>query len=205
MLKLRRNFIGIFSCIVLAGCVGAPLVVDVSDSIYRGASPNRTPAHRISTLTIVNNAGDGKMVNTTLGSDSIIPILPHTPTRATVEQDIKRYLEEHLLTDSSAKRSLRVTISKADSYWVWGSAAKIPFVGLALVASDTEIGMNLKVLIEIEDSGKVVSSYLYDEKIVIQDKATDQEAISASYRKLVGTYRKKFFGELDSQFINRYF
>ncbi len=205
MPKLRRNLVGILSCLVLAGCAGTPLVVDVSDSIYRGATPIRSAEHHISALTIVNKADDGKVVNTTLGSDSIFPIKPETPTRVTVEQDIKRYLGEQLVTDHSAKRSVYVTISKADAYWVWGSAAKMPFVGLALAGANTDIGMNLKVLIEIEDSGRVISSYQFDENIVIQDKATDQGAIAASYRKLIETYRKKFFQELDTRFINRYF
>lgn len=205
MLKLPRNLVGILSCLVLAGCAGTPLVVDVSDSIYRGATPTHSAAHRISAIAIINKADDGKMVNTTLGSDSVFPIKPETPTRVLVEQDIKRYLEEHLVADPSAKRSLFVTISKADAYWVWGSAAKLPFVGLALAGANTDIGMNLKVLIEIEDSGKVISSYQFDENIVIKDKATDQEAIAASYRKLIETYRMKFFGELDIRFINRYF
>ena len=205
--NLSRNLIGIFSCLVLAGCAAPrpPFIVDVSDSIYRGASPNRSLAHHISTLTIINKADDGTFVDTAFTSDSICPIKPQTRTRDTVEQDIKRYLEDQLLIDHSAKLALRVTIYKADSYFVITSARKTPFVGLATHSSDTDIGMNLKVLIEIEDSGKVVKSYLYDEKIVIYGKYADYDDIAASYRKLIDKYRKIFFGELDNQFINRYF
>lgn len=195
MFQTNSNLVGLFFCFILAGCAGTPLVVDVSDSIYRGASPTHSPAHRISALVIVNNADDGKVINTSMTSDAgdSIPIKLQTPTRVTVEQDIKRYLEKHLLVDHSAKRSLRVTISKADSYWVLGSAEKAsPLLALTLAASDREIGMNLRVLFEIEDSGKVVSSYLYEDKIVIQDKATDEQAVSTSYRKLISAYREKF-------------
>ena len=88
---------------------------------------------------------------------------------------------------------------------MWGGAAKLPFVGIARAAADYDIGMNLKVLMEIEDSGKVVSSYLFDEKILIRDKVTDQAAMAETYRNLVNAYRIKFFWELDRNFVNRYF
>ena len=188
----------------IAGCASKPFIVDVSDSVYRSKFFDRSSAHRISALTITNSADDGKTINAVL-EPSFFPIKPQTPTRVTVEDDLKLYFGEHLSIDPSAKRSLHIKIEKADSYWVWGGVSKIPLVGLFTVNANTDIGLNLKVLIEIEDLGKVVLSYLYDEQIIITGKATTPKVIAESYQKLIRTYRETFFGELDRQFINRYF
>lgn len=189
----------------LGGCANAPLNIDVSDSIYTGSNPVRSIVHSISSIVFVNKATDGKMVNTTLGSDSVFPIVPLVPTKATVEDDVRRYFDRHLVINSDSVRSIKVSILKADSYWVWSSAAKIPFVGILFVDADTDFGINLKVLIEIEQAGKVISSYLFDEKIVIQAKSTTEEKIKDSYKALISNYRETFFGHLDLNFINRYF
>jgi len=200
-----RLLLAIAMLLQLIGCATAPPVIDLSESVFKAGIENQSERKQIGTLKIINKADDGKFVNTILGSDTIFPIKPAVTTKETVEQDLKRFFDGALRIDKTADQDLTVTISKADSYWIWGGAAKIPFIGLALVNADTEFGVNLRILFEIEIKGKVTASYLFDEKITIQDKAATQEAIIQSYKRLIAEYRKRLFDELEARFVGRYF
>lgn len=200
-----RLLLAIATSLLVCGCASTPPVIDLSESVFKAGSINQSERKQIGTLRIINRADDGKVVNTILGSDSIFPIKPATTTKETVEQDLKRFFESVFSTDKTTAQDITVTISKADSYWVWGGGAKVPFFGLFMVNADTEFGINLRVLFEIEQKGKVTASYLFDEKITIQDKAATQEAIIQSYQKLIAEYRKRLFGELETRFVGRYF
>jgi len=201
---MRTPFV-ILVVVVMAGCARTPIQVDVSENVYRSVETSNSTDRQIAELIIVNKAGPGRKQNTALGSDSVFPIETAPATVVTVEEDVRRYFSEHFSIDPTAKQSVRVTISDADAYWVLTSVDKIPFVGLFTSWNDTEFGLNLRVLIEIEEGGKVVSSYLYDETTTTEDKATTKEAIRNSYQNLIGAYRVQFFGELSNDFINRYF
>ena len=122
-----------------------------------------------------------------------------------MEEDLKRYFGQKIAIDKNSNRSLTINILKADTYWVWTSAQKLPYIGIAFAAGGTDIGMNLKVLIELEENGKVVSNYLFDEKIVIKDDALTEEALKKSYARLIATYRQKFFREIEGTYLRRYF
>lgn len=192
--------------IALSGCASAPpRAIDLSQSIYRVSTESVASRKAVSRIEIRNTADDGKLINTMLGSDTFSPIKPATTTKQTVESDLHSFFSLALRPDAASTRSLVITISKADSYWVWGGVAKVPFFGLLVVGADTEIGMNIKVLFEVEEGGKVISTYLFDEKISIQDQASTGDAIAVSYQRLIATYRKKFFDELDARFVSRYF
>ena len=200
-----RLLLIVAASLLVCGCASAPPVIDLSESVFKAGSVKHSERKNIGTLKIINKADDGKFVNTILGSDSVFPIKPATTTKETVEQDLNRFFDNVLNIDKTSDQSLTVTVSKADSYWVWGGADKLPIIGIFTANSDREFGLNLRVLFEIEQKGKVTASYLFDEKITVQDKATTQEAIIQSYRKLIAEYRKRFFGEIETSFVGRYF
>ncbi len=186
--------------ILVSSCAAPPMQVNLPSF-----SPSLTSeVIELSNIEIVNKANDGELVNTTVFNNSILPLHLATTTKETVENDIQEYLKKHTRINKSAERSLRVIITRADSYWVWSSADKIPFVGLLLIGTDSEFGINLRVVFEIEQKGKVVSSYWFDKKITIESVSATEETIKESYKKLITEYRKVFFDELNSSFINRY-
>lgn len=200
-----RLFLVVFIALLVGGCAAQPLRIDLSNSVYEVTSENHTEQKRIGNLTIINSADDGEFVNTILGSDTIFPIKPETTTKETVEQDLRKFFDNTLNIGGTADQDLTITISKADAYSIWGGAAKIPILGLAFVNADTEFGMNLRVLFEIEKEGKVVSTYMFDEKITIQGKASTINAVALSYQRLIAEYRRRFLGEIESRFVSRYF
>lgn len=200
---MKKNLLLSLLFIGLSGCAAQPLKVDVSQTIYDARVPSMAKP-KVSEITLINKADDGEMVNTALGSDSVFPIKTEKATKETVEKDLRRYLHERTARSSEAKKSLRVVIHKADSYWVWSSAAKAPIFGLAFIGADTDFGLNLRISFEVEEGGKVISTYWFDDVITIQAKSTTQEAIKKSYKELVGEYRKTLFGDLDSEFVGRY-
>ena len=189
---------------MVCGCANPNRVIDVSNSIYKTSTNTQANLKKIRSINIINKAHDGKMDNPILDK-SIIPIKPATTTKETVEQDIKRFLEESFAIEKSEQTDITVTIQKADSYYVVGTSKKIPYVNLITVFFDTEFGLNLRVLFEIENKGKVLSSYLFDENITAEGKIAFERDIDQSYQKLIAAYRKHFFSELETRFINRYF
>lgn len=206
-LFMKKDFyltLSIAILLMVCGCANPHRVIDVSDSVYKTSADNKADQKIIRIINIINKADDGKVDNPLFGK-SIIPIKPATTTKETVEQDIKRFLEESFVIDKSAPTDITVTIQKADSYYVIGSSEKIPYVNLFTIFTDTEIGLNLRVLFEIENKGKVVSSYLFEENITTEGKIAVEEHINQSYKNLIATYRKRFFSELETRFINRYF
>jgi hypothetical protein len=190
--------------LLLSACAHSPPVIDVSDSIYKSNSAIDISKKEISSINFRITADDGTYVKGGIGSDTLFPIRPATTTKQTVESDLRRFFSSVTSAKSSAPRSMTVTIGKADSYWTMSAAANTPILGLALVGSDTDFGMNVRILIEIEESGKVIASYIFDEKIIIQGKSTNGEAIRESYKVLVAAYRKRLFSELESRFVPRY-
>ncbi len=194
----------VIASLLVCGCASAPPVIDLSESAFKVSSLRKSERKKIGSLKIINKANDGQLVNTMLGSDSFFPIKPATATKETVEQDLKRFFDDVINIDKTSEQSLTVTISKADAYWVLGGADKLPIIGLFTANSDREFGLNLRVLFEVEQKGKVTASYLFDEKITVQDKAATQEAITHSYQKLIAEYRKRFFGEIETRFVGRY-
>jgi hypothetical protein len=204
--------IGSFSAIIysiilsifLSSCINQHRPIDVSDSIYKSPSDNQTIKKQIRNINIINKADDGKKVHPLIDA-SYIPITPATTTKETVEQDIKRFLEENFISEKTGPTDITVTIQKADSYYIINSVKKIPYVNLITVFGDADFGMNLRVLFEVENKGKVVSSYLFDDQIITQGKIATEEGINQGYKKLISEYRKKFITELETRFINRYF
>lgn len=185
---------------LLTGCSQKALEIDVSESMYR---PTKISKIDINSLNITNKAEGGKFINTLLFSDTIIPIEPNAPTDELVENDIKTFFSNYQLTKDS-KKVLNVYITNADAYVVWGGAQKIPIVGLLFVAADTDYVMNLRVIFEIEENGKVLNSYQFNDKIKIRHSAAVENSIVEGYQLLIEAYRQKLFNELENRFVHRY-
>jgi hypothetical protein len=195
----------ILAVISLSGCANTPMSVDLSQSEHLLQRKSKQDKASVSNVVITNKAEKTKLVNTPLGSDTLFPFNTDVETRQTVEADIRRFFDVTLDKNQKSSRSLAITINKVDGYWVWGGASKIPFVGLFTVGADTDFVVSLRVLFEIEEGGKVISSYLFDDKFVIQGSAATEDVIKENYQRLIAEYRNKFFSELDDRFVARYF
>lgn len=182
------------------GCANKSMNIDVSDSKYK---IKEKLVIDIKDLIIENKAQNGEMKNTMLGSDTTIPIVPKVPTKETVENDIKNYFQAMEKLQSSDK-TLKITIKKADSYWTWSDVQKLPIFGLLAVGQNVTYGLNLKVLFEVEENGKVIKSYIFDDTIKVKNPNATKEDIIAGYKKLISKYREIFFNEIHNQFTKRY-
>ncbi|MCD8545168.1 MAG: hypothetical protein LRY52_10110 [Sulfurospirillum cavolei] len=65
-------------------------------------------------------------------------------------------------------------------------------------------GLNIKVLFEVEEDGKVIKSYTFNDTIKIKNGNATQDDIMAGYKKLISHYREVFFNEIHNQFTKRY-
>lgn len=199
-----RSLATILAALLVSACSSTPLVVDLPAYAYHASPETKLARKAIANIDIRSTADDGNSVYGGLGADTSVQLKPAVPTKQTVELDLRQFFAEVLSTDKASTRSITATIRRAESYWIWSAAAKTPILGLAFANADTEFGMNVRVSIEVEEGGKVISSYLFDEKITIQDKAATREAIQASYKRLVAEYRKRLYAELEVRFLQRY-
>lgn len=195
--------VGLAAMLLLGGCTPSLLQADLSGSAYRSEASRGWQKKPIAALKVINNASDGKM-QYGLIEDTAVPLKLATPTRVTVENDVRDFFAESAAIDGASNINLVITIARADSYWISTGVSKIPIIGLAAVAADTEFGMNLRILFEVEEAGKVRASYLFDEKVTINDQAMTRETIALAYQKLVAEYRKRLFSELEGRFVQRY-
>lgn len=199
---MKTLWIVLLATVLCAACSPVRPNVDLSDSAYKATASKTSTSRKISNLDIRSTAEEGQIVRSF--PDTYIPIKTAITTSKTVEADLKQFFADVTTADPSASRSLAITITKADCYWLYGGAMVIPVVGLFAVGADTDFGMNLRVLIEVEENGKVVSTYTVEEKIIIQGKATTRDSIDESYKKLMAEYRKRVFTELETRFVKRY-
>lgn len=199
------RYLHLILAVFLVGCANTPMSVDLSQSEHLLQSRSSQSKATVSNVSITNKAEKTKLVNTPLGSDTFFPFNTDIEIRKTVEADIRNFFDQALDKSQKTSRSLVVTIYKADGYWVWGGASKIPFVGLFTVNAETDYVVSLRVLFEIEEDEKVTSSYLVDDKFVIQGSAAAEDVIKENYQRLIAEYRKIFFNDLDNRFVARYF
>jgi hypothetical protein len=187
--------------VALVGCAAQPLKVDVQSSI--GSQTKLAPIARVSAIQFVNKATDPVLVNQLL-DDSYIPIKTDPPTKLTVEDDVRRMLEKVLAIDPNASTVLNIKIQQAEAFWVYGIADRIPFVGIATAGAEREFLMNVKFSIEIENSGKVKSTYFLDERYSMQGSAALPSDVKLSYERLITKYRRELEHSLQSDFVARY-
>ncbi|MBL8429108.1 MAG: hypothetical protein JNJ95_04350 [Dechloromonas sp.] len=202
MAKLKVVLLTGLLALLTTACSPVRPNIDLSDSAYIASASTKSDSRKISNLDIRSTADEGEIVR--LFPETYIPIKTVITTSKTVEADLKKFFDDVTSVDPSASRSLAITITKADCYWLYGGAMAIPFVGLLAVGADTDFGMNLRFLIEVEENGRVISTYRVEEKIVIQGKATTRDSVEESYKKLMAEYRKRVFGALEDRFVKRY-
>ncbi|MBP1680814.1 MAG: hypothetical protein H6Q35_1153 [Proteobacteria bacterium] len=200
MQSVKYLIVILFIAISFSGCAKKSINIDVSDSKYQVKEQVKIDIKKINIENLSNN---GEMKNTILGSDSIIPIVPETPTKKTVEDDIKDYFLTMEMLKSS-NRVLKIIVKEADSYWTFSDVQKIPIVGLFAVGEKVTYGLNLKILFEVEEDGKVIKSYTFNDTIKIKNGNATQDDIIAGYKKLISQYREVFFNEIHNQFTKRY-
>jgi hypothetical protein len=198
MCKVSSHLVLLALC--LTGC--APLQVDLSGSEYQPTSNVSTAPRRVASITIINRAADAELQNH-LFSKSLIPIKTAVSPQSTVESDIKLLLAQTLRVGDGTDKSVLVTIRKVDAFWTLGVADRIPIVGLATVASDTEFVMHVVLSLEIRNNGAIVATYPVDHEVKIIGKATTRTVIANSYQRLIAKYRQVVLGDIQHNFIDK--
>ncbi len=197
-----RLYLSIIFLLILSGCASAPRTVSLSSYEVHEKLSSQSNSRKINSFRVVNKAPPGKLVNKILG-ETFFPLDYATTTNEIVSRDLNDFLNKVLSIDGESDVGITATILKADSYFVLSSIDTLPFIGILAFGADKEFGMNLKVLIEIEKKGKVISNYLFDDRIIIQGSIVD-EGGDASYRLLIDAYRKRLFTDLEANFLGRY-
>ncbi len=195
----------VVSPLVLVGCGGTIPIqkIDVSESIYRpDVTIDKSANHPISALQIVNNAPKEKS-KIQIFKDHYNVIERDPDPRVTVEEDIKRYLEERLPIDPGATRNLRVQIDKVRIHWIHTLAQQ--YAGLFALAGSFEYVMQVKLSIDVKEDEKIITTYHFDDSISINHKGYSIKKENLIYKKLFAEYRKRLFMELDEQLIGKYF
>ncbi len=201
-----KKFIALLVVLVLlTGCAAGPRTVDLSESFNKTNPLRIVERKRISAYKILNKSESTPNQSSGVFSTSYNGIGTAIKTKETVEEDLRNFINKSFEVDGTTDKVLIVTLLKADSYWVLDTLEKLPFVGLLTAAADREFGLNLRVRFEIEQSGKVVNSYLVDEKITVKASAATDAALKDSYKKLISEYRAIFFPDLENNFVLRYF
>ncbi|MBF0417383.1 MAG: hypothetical protein HQL86_03940 [Magnetococcales bacterium] len=188
---------------VLAGCA-TPIIADLSGSDYN-LSRKINSNIKLSKVNVRNLAPETKFSTTNPGSQTHFAIRTETQFRKTLEDDIKRYFDQAVQIDTLANKSLTITIKSADNYFVWEGNSQVPLIALLSVGSDVDYIISLKILFEIEENNKVVNSYYYDDIVTIKGKGAVNSDIKEAYQKLVAEYRAKFFSDIETMFLKRYF
>ena len=109
------------------------------------------------------------------------------------------------MRDPASTEKVIVRIEQVDTYWVFRAAKRAPFIGLALLGTPDVFAMRLRATFKVEDNGKVLRTFSYDETYSLADgSATTQDSIAESYARLIALYRQRFYDDLDQQFAARY-
>lgn len=190
---------------VISGCTVIPKTIDLSESEFKPIPSETSRSKKISSLIIHNKAENFIQVNKFL-DDSLLPFNYSKSTKDLVELDLKDFFEKNLIIDGSEGERLVVTINRADGYSVFGGVNKVPFLGILTTAAGNEVKyvMIVRALFEVEKNGKVISSYIYDEKITTLGSGASIKDEEDSYKKLIANYRLKIFTNLKNNFIDRY-
>lgn len=191
------------ACVFLLGACAAQPPIDVSNSQNLVRSNLLDVAKpTLSAVDIINQA---KVPDARISAFDDVHISFKTQTAQTVTSDIASYFKTATQNSANTTQKVSVTIDKADAYWVFGGAKRIPFIGLFAAASDCEYVMDVRATFEVEVNGKVTKTFTMDREYSFPDgKATGLDDIKAAYQRLVALYREKFFAELDERFVTRY-
>jgi len=201
----RLSLGAVIACL---GACAAPAPIDVSQSAYlvrtaltEGLKP------QVTSIVVENAAPPPDEARNPAFSESYIPVKSNTSE--TVAADIKSYFGQSTVQTTTGSQKVIARIERADAYWIVNASDKLPMVGLFSIGADHEFYMRLHVSFEVEEAGKVVRTFVVDEKFSIPDgKDSTQASIATSYptsyQRLIALYRQRLFADLDRQFTARY-
>jgi hypothetical protein len=195
------KFFIIFLFVLFSGCASTPsALVNVNDSKYFSNLPKTV----VSEIKISNNTSVSKGTFNLI-SDSKVT-LPYKPTALqVVEEDLHDLFSQRTLLDSNANKLIYINIERADAYWIHGGVDKIPFLSILTVTTNQKYVFNVKITIEVETNGKVISAYTIDEEVeYIAPGAWSTDGEKQNYSNLIKEYREKILKKIDDRFISRY-
>lgn len=198
MNNLKIFFI-LFISLFFIGCSVKPLEVEVKNNNFSNEKNINIDVKNIKIEKIE------KKVEFAYGGfgDSNILINTKVTTASIIEKDLKDYFST-LQSNENSDKSLKITIKEAIPYWVLGGHNNIPVINIFTAGLKTDFNLSLNILFEIEDKGKVISSYTYDEIVNIKNSAAVEEQIKIGYLALIDKYRELFFNDIEERFIKRY-
>lgn len=199
MIRRFRNYLFLIFTLSLAACA-SPLVVDTSESVIKPAGTYRST---VSSYEIVNGS-PAMQREIALFGDSYVPLVLAKPTSETVEEDLRRLFDATISRAPTSEYSFRVLIKRAHSHWTWSTAQKLPFVGLALVSAPVDYTLDLAILFEVEQNGRVLRTFPYERKVVIQNSAAVESSQIEGYQRLIAEYRATALREIERELIGRY-
>ncbi len=188
--------------LVLAGC--APIPVNLSGS---EALVNRPAQKQMDyKFVIINRAEDVQRDYKMFGA-STFPLSKNLVVKPqdTLVNDLKKYFTN--VTDRADNhRRIVARIDKADAYWVNPGVNTVPLVGLFTAGtSNYPFVFDLSITFEVEENGKVVSSWPFTQKVEIPDGYSQSDkGMRDSYQRLIAKYRQTMFDAITDEFIPRY-
>lgn len=190
--------------IVLTGCAIPPTRIDTNDFSYASNNNFATTTPAVSNVLVKNEAADGKYERQGLLGGARAPCFLDPAPKLLVEKDFNHFFAASTQIEPTANRKIVVTIKKASCHIVASAMQAMPYVGIALAATERTLSMEVTAVLEVEQDGKVDSSFYLERETEISRKLISQEDIHAAMRALIAAYRLEVYSELDHSFLRRY-
>lgn len=155
----------------------------------------------LKSISIVDRTGAESKRKFSFFGDQQGPIKAKTPFSKIVGDDISAFF----MRSSASDYSLAVQIQTAEPYFTMTAEQKVPFLGILASGMDVEYGVYLRLQFEVEQNGKVLRTYAYDNVIKTMGQNATPKDMEEGYQKLISEYRRDFFQQLDKEFVARYF
>ncbi len=193
--KIINKWIIAVLSVILTGC--ASHNITIPDMTIRSAGNVKIKA-----ISVVDRTSGESGLKISWGwEDQQLPLKQNTPFVKIVGDDLSAFFTK----SNTSEYSLNVIIQTAEPYWTLTAFQRIPVIGWFASGMDVEYGLYLRLQIEVEQNGKVVRTYSYDQVIKTIGKNGTAADFEESYQKLISVYRQEFFSQLDSEFVSRYF
>lgn len=204
--KFLRLCILILFGLASASCSNLPKKIDTTDSRYKIKSVRDENLSVVSSITIKNEAVDGKYQISGLLGEQRFPCIYDPAPKELVETDFRDFFNSAIRLEPSSSRRLVVTIRDVKCYGVLSALKGAPFLGIALAITSPEnpLVMEINALLEVEENGSVIKSFILDRKTTIVAKTAFEKDIDAAYKILIKTYRNEVYSELEKSFVERY-
>lgn len=186
-------FLMFFLSMVISGCTRIIVVPDATiksnNNVY------------IKSIIVIDNMISDSNLKTSFFGDIQDPIITDPSFFQVIKKDLTSFFNKSL----GSEFNIVAHIQRADPYLTRTVEQRIPIIGLFLLNEEVEYGLYLRIHFEIEQNGKVIKTYLYDNLIKTMAENASPSDVKKGYLKLVSTYRQEFFKQLDSEFLARYF